>query len=223
MSRINETLSNQSRYCYPNTDILINKLNIKNIDSLEKAEKSLSLLRLTHLQMYGLDIPFKFDVSYYLKIHYYIFQDLYPFAGEIRGENIIKGNTPFCRPEFIFNYLKETLKQMEKDLYKLTDKESVIEFLAYYYQEINIIHPFREGNGRVLREFLRESIIYINNILKTDYELDYSEITKIDRENLMNGSILASIRNDQTLLNRFFSKTLKDKRSQYERTNAKRS
>lgn len=208
---IQESLSNQSRYCYPNTDILINKLNIKNSEELDKVEKSLTLLRLTHLQMYGLNIPFSFKVEYYLAIHHYIFQDLYSFAGDIRGENITKGNTPFCRPEFIFNYLNETLKQMEKDLYKLKDRESIVKYLAYYYQEVNIIHPFREGNGRVLREFLRQCVIYMNDILKTNYELDYSDLDSTDRENLINGSIIGAIKNDQTLLNRFFNKTLKDK------------
>lgn len=207
--RINEALNAKSKHTYEN-GVLINKLDIHNQEELDEVETSLCLLRLTNLSMQ--ENRFAFDLMYYLNIHKYIFQDVYPFAGDIRDENITKGNTPFCRPEFIVNYLKYILDEMKKKTFKITSKEEYINFLSYYYSELNMVHPFREGNGRVLREYLRQMVKYLNNFLPlTSYELDYSNISKEVRENLINGSIIGAMTGDLTLLNRFFEVVLKEK------------
>ena len=207
--RINEALNAKSKHTYEN-GVLINKLDIHNQEELDEVETSLCLLRLTNLSMQ--ENRFAFDLKYYLNIHKYIFQDVYPFAGDIRDENITKGNTPFCRPEFIVNYLKYNLDEMKKKAFKITSKEEYINFLSYYYSELNMVHPFREGNGRVLREYLRQMVKYLNNFLPlTSYELDYSNISKEVREKLINGSIIGAMTGDLTLLNRFFEVVLKEK------------
>lgn len=105
----------QSIYCYSDTDILKNKLGIKDYALLKEAET-----RLTQLRLYKLHrepIEGKFSVAHLLKIHKYIFQDIYYFAGKIREETIIKGNTEFCKSQFIKENLKKTLNELKTELY----------------------------------------------------------------------------------------------------------
>ena len=216
--RLDEVFSSQSKYCYPNTDVLINKLNIQNQEDLDRAERSLTLLRLTNLQMYGIpNYSFEFTVDYYLAIHQFLFQDLYDFAGKIRSENITKGSTPFCRPEFIYNYLDSLLKEMYQKVKFIKTKEDLLHFLAYYYAEINVVHPFREGNGRVLREFLRQSVKHINKIQDLHLEIDYSLTDDQATEDLMNGSIASAMMGNIDLLKSFFNKVTIEKELEKER------
>ena len=100
--RLEECLSNQSKYCYDGTEILVNNFNILNQEQLETVERRISALMLTKIQIQ--DVPsFKevFNIDYLCRLHKEVFGKIYPFAGEIRRENISKGHTPFCRPEFI--------------------------------------------------------------------------------------------------------------------------
>ena len=210
--RIDEALNGQSKFCYPGTDILINNFDIRDQEQLEIAERRITILKLAEIQLNG--IPnYRFDLSVdsLLKIHEFIFKDIYSFAGKIRSENIIKGKTPFCRPEFIYNYLNMLFDEMKQKIRKLKSRDDIVNFLAYYYSELNIVHPFREGNGRTLREFFRQMIVYINELYKTNFELDYSNIEIEDKANLINGSILSAMTGNLELLSLFFNRVLKEK------------
>jgi cell filamentation protein len=211
----------QSKYCYNGTKILINKRNIKNYEQLIEIENGLTTYKLSRI--YLDQAPFKktFDLEHYLNIHKYLFEDLYSFAGCIRDENIYKtnepykkGKTPFCEIPFILNNLKYTLAEMKQNVRKINDKDSLVSFLAKYYLDLNIIHPFREGNGRTLREFLREYVVVINKILKTNFELDYN-ISDDIKEKLIKASILDDY-NEAILV---FNKILKENTK--ERSNVK--
>lgn len=79
-----------------------------------------------------------------LEIHKYIFDGLYEFAGEIRNKNISKGNFRFANAL----YLKEALTAIEK-----MSEDSFDEIIAKYV-EMNVAHPFMEGNGRAMRIWL---------------------------------------------------------------------
>ena len=209
--RIDEALSSQSKFCYEGTDVLINKLDIRDQKTLEAAERRITTLLLTIVQEQQIpDSNTLFSVEYYLSIHKKVFDHIYPFAGKIRTENISKGNTPFCRPDYILTYMISTFKQMKEDSQKIQTREDVIDFLAYYYSELNIVHPFREGNGRILREYLRQVVKYLDKRLKEGYELDYSKNTEENRVNLINGSIVSAITGKLDLLKNFFSNSLKN-------------
>lgn len=138
-------------------------------------------------------------------------QYIYPFAGTIRKENMVKGNTPFCRPDFIYKYLVMLFDKIVDDVKKIKTKDDIVNFLSYYYSELNIIHPFREGNGRIMREYLRQVVIFINQYFALDYELDFSNVTDEDKDNLINGSITSAMNGDLELLNKFFNSVLKSK------------
>lgn len=221
-TRVEKVLENKSIYCYSN-GVLKNKLNIKDKDELDKVEASLTYLRLRKLEENN--FKFSFDIKYYLNLHQFIFQDIYDFAGEVRSENISKsvstyGNTsniPFCRPEFIYTCLKDILEKMKKNALQIKTYDDYIEYLSYYYSEINIIHPFREGNGRTQREYFRQLVEVLNKYLPLNNMcLDYSDLNELNRNNLIQGCINSAFSGDLTLLKEFFKSTLKEK--EYDKT-----
>lgn len=209
---LDEALNFQSRYCYHGSNILINKLDIHEQKTLDKAERNITALMLMKLQLNPIPNPKElFSVEYFINLHKQVFEYIYPFAGTIRKENMVKGNTPFCRPDFIYKYLVMLFDKIFDDVKKIKTKDDIVNFLSYYYSELNIIHPFREGNGRIMREYLRQVVIFINQYLDLDYELDFSNVTDEDKDNLINGSITSAMNGDLELLNKFFNSVLKSK------------
>lgn len=133
-----------TKYCYPDTDVLINKLDIRDLDKLHIFERKLTMLRLLEL----LDKPIngKFDLKHLQAIHAYIFQDVYDWAGKIRTVDIAKGNM-FCNVRFISCQADVIFSGLKEEHYLAgLDEGMFIKRLAYYFSEINALHPFREGN-----------------------------------------------------------------------------
>lgn len=99
------------------------------------------------------------------QIHAYLFGGLYSFAGQIRQKNISKGGFQFA----VSHFLGETLKQIEEM------PETTFDEIVDKYIEMNIAHPFMEGNGRSMR-------IWLDLMLKTKLKkcVDWSKITKKD-------------------------------------------
>ena len=137
-------------YCYPQANVLKNKLNIKDADSLLEAERSITALRILELKQSYPDG--KLDFSYFKHLHFYIFQDIYGWAGKTRTVNISKGSQ-FCLCQFIDDQAIELFQKLERENY-LVDAENIAERLSFYLSELNAIHPFREGNGRAQRMFI---------------------------------------------------------------------
>lgn len=141
-------------YCYPDSEVLINKLNIHDFERLCEAERRFTMLRLNDL----LERPIsgKFDLRHLQDIHYYIFQDIYTWAGKIRTVDIAK-NHMFCKVQFIHSQAQEIFDSLKKDRFLAgLSRDEFVKKSAYYFSEINALHPFREGNGRTQREFIRE-------------------------------------------------------------------
>lgn len=163
----------QSKYCYKGTDVLINNFNIKDQNILNKVEADLTHINIVKLEKNP--IMGKFDLKHLQKIHYEIFKDIYPFAGKIREENISKGNFTFAYAQYIDSAAMDLFKQLKNDkLLKGLPYDKFCEKTAYYMSEINVLHPFREGNGRTQREFIRSLA------LNCGYKLDWSKISKED-------------------------------------------
>jgi len=96
------------------------------------------------------------DSSSLLKIHHHLFQDVYEWAGKVRTVNISKDGKPFFNGERFdkaFQYL-DTLISEYRTL-KKTNRKEIAKKLAEILDSVNYLHPFREGNGRTQREFLR--------------------------------------------------------------------
>lgn len=142
-----------STYCYPNSDVLKNKLNITDSNELFEAEKELTAIRLRELQ--GNPIKGNFDFNHLKAIHKYIFQDVYDWAGKERTVEIGKGNL-FCITSCIQSYAESIFNKYYSQCYAARDNyEDFIRVFADNYGDLNALHPFREGNGRAQREFAR--------------------------------------------------------------------
>jgi cell filamentation protein len=99
-----------------------------------------------------------FDTQHLRKIHWYLFRDVFPWAGELRVVGLSKvGGAPFAYPAYIASSLANVLGALkeEKHLRGLPQRDFA-KRAAEYLGHINAIHPFREGNGRTQREFLRQ-------------------------------------------------------------------
>lgn len=144
--------------------ILENKLGINNDVELAKEEekitkkKALKLFETKHLGTFEIG-TFK-GLS---QIHKYLFEDIYEFAGKIRKENISKSNFRFASSI----YLQEILNKIDKM------PQSNFDEIIEKYIEMNIAHPFREGNGRSTR-------IWLDCILKKEINkvVDWSKVDK---------------------------------------------
>ena len=125
------------------------------------------------------------------QIHGYLFGGLYDFAGKIRTVNISKGGFKFAAAEF----LPETLDQIEKM------SEDSFDQIIEKYVEMNVAHPFREGNGRTTR-------IWLDLILKRSQKkcVDWSQINKKDYLKAMEQSVM-----DSTKIKRLIQNALADK------------
>lgn len=119
------------KYCYQGTQVLVNKLDIRNGKKLSKAEREISIVKAAVLAD---AITGNFDLVYLKSIHKFLFEDIYDWAGEIRTVDIAKGNI-FCLVQFIeiqFSELYEKLKQDnflkgEKDIFSMVDEREMLE------------------------------------------------------------------------------------------------
>lgn len=145
---------------------LENKLGITNSTELATKEEELSKKRAIEMFENGIFSTLKAGSFESLqKIHKYLFQDIYDFAGEIRTVNIAKGNFRFV-PAM---YLQDALKHIE------AMPQSNFDEIIKKYIEMNVAHPFREGNGRSTR-------LWLDLILKTELNkvVDWNKINKTD-------------------------------------------
>lgn len=157
-----------SRYTYKGTDVLVNKLDIKDEKKLEKYERKMVAFKLATIN--EVEFPKVFDEKRLKFIHSYLFCDVYDFAGMYRLENIIKENFVFSQYEYIEENLKSVMSKINLEEFKKMKFDEFIKMISYLMTELNVIHPFREGNGRAIREFIRELM------LECGYEIDFSKI-----------------------------------------------
>jgi len=143
--------------------MLENKLNINNEVELAKEEERITKLRA--LELFDKNILNDINGTFkgLSKIHKYLFDSIYDFAGNIREVNISKGSFRFAS----FIYLKDILNKID------TMPEDTFDKIIEKYVEMNIAHPFREGNGRSMRIWL--DVILKKNLNKV---IDWSKVKK---------------------------------------------
>lgn len=149
-------------YLIKGTDCLKNKMGITDITELEQAERKVTRENIGKVQEQN--NPYSLNTMKY--IHQTLFLSLYEWAGEIRQVGIWKGDTMFCVPERIEQEASKQFNELNKTFFekrKYWSLEEAADKLAYYYGELNALHPFREGNGRtqrILFEFIAQDIGY---------------------------------------------------------------
>jgi len=156
-------------YCYPGTDVLRNKAEITNAEDLDAYEGELSTLR--SIEILENPVAGQFDLAHLKRIHLAILQDVYDWAGKIRTVDISRGNSRFANVRFIESAANDIFNKLARENWlKGLDADALSKRLAHYLSEINALHPFREGNGRVQR-------IFISQLSQSaGYQLDYSDL-----------------------------------------------
>jgi len=131
-------------YTYENSTVLVNKLDLREQTALDEFEAEISNARAQESFPAG-DLDFK----HYKAIHHHLFQDVYEWAGKVRSVRISKGGNPFCFPENIEGQAAKLFKALEAVNYlQDLDAEAFANKAAHFLSELNVIHAFREGNGR---------------------------------------------------------------------------
>lgn len=145
--------------CYPDSDVLINKYNIRDKEILEKFEIQKVFAKLLGLDVNPARISYTYDVEHLINIQKYLFGDIYEWAGTFRKENLYKservlsgGSAEYADFREIEKRLDILLQEYERlDWTRITGKGEVVsEFLLALWS----IHPFREGNTRTCITFL---------------------------------------------------------------------
>jgi cell filamentation protein len=176
---------NSDPYLYPGTNVLKNLRGLTDPKLLERFEARQTHRRIAEL--IDTPVPGGFDVAHVKAIHRHIFQDVYEWAGQFRTVNLSKGGHLFGLPAFLEPALRQILAKLatENHLVDL-DAEIFTDRAAYFLGELNAAHPFREGNGRTQREFIRELG------LKAGHYIDWrattaDEMTAASRTSHLNG------------------------------------
>lgn len=142
-------------YINSKTGVLHNLLGIDNEHDLESAEAQITSVEISALLMGDSLLSVDFDVNLLCRIHELLFSEIYDWAGKLRTIDMEKDDTRFAHTPYITDQLKKLLAELsdEKHLVGL-GKKRFADRVAHYYSELNVIHPFREGNGRTLRTLL---------------------------------------------------------------------
>jgi cell filamentation protein len=137
-------------YCYAGTEVLKNRLGIRDLVALEAFETDATAQRFAEPLPTG-----RFSANHYCRIHHHIFRDVYPWAGRYRRVRIAKGNSMFCYPEHIGSEMQRIFAGLpaQKHL-KGLNADSFSHKIAHFLAELNAIHPFRDGNGRTQLAFI---------------------------------------------------------------------
>lgn len=178
--------------------ILPNKLNITNQLELNKAEEKISKQKAKKLFESGeinqIEVGTFKGLS---QIHAYLFFDIYDFAGKLRDVNIAKGNFRFAPLMYLEQSLQNIGKMPQSNFDEIVEK----------YVEMNIAHPFREGNGRATRIWLDlifkkelKQVINWNAVDKEDYlmAMERSTVKDIEIKHLLNQALTDKI-NDREI------------------------
>lgn len=154
--------------CYPGTTCLVNKLGIQDELALAETEAAVVLGKASLLDQQP--IPGVFDFDHYKRIHQFLFCDLYDWAGQIRTINLSKKGTAFVSAAEIESCAVACFKRLAEFSGEGMSHRELAEEVADFYHTVNMLHPFREGNGRTQRIFFTQWIRSLG------YDFDLSSV-----------------------------------------------
>jgi cell filamentation protein len=149
--------SNPDPYIDFKTGVLKNLLEIMSTEELEAAEADITTAAIASMPD---DTTLgDFDLEHLKNIHWELFNTIYSWAGEIRIVEIAKENTRFANSDAIEQAAKALFDELHtENLLDGLSRNRYVQRLAHYYSEVNILHPFREGNGRTERVFFSQLV-----------------------------------------------------------------
>lgn len=147
------------------------------LNALDEIEKIITSIKMKSI--------FSFDMLSIL--NKYLLGELYPFAGDKRWEDTTKHNMTYCRASYIINELDRAFEYI-RDNFNKTFDENIPSFLADTYNILHMVHPFREGNTRTLKMYMKIIMYKKNMQSENKYFIDYSKIP----DNEMKDAIIIS-------------------------------
>lgn len=159
----------EDAYCYPGSPVLRNKLDIRDEPTLSEAEQQLSAIAADNVEF----SPPPYSLAYLRNIHRVLFSDLFEWAGELRTVGMSKQATRFCQPEYMESEANKIFANIAAaNWFDGMNRAQLIVAVADAYPDINVVHPFREGNGRAQR------ILFEHLITNAGFEISWWGIEK---------------------------------------------
>lgn len=181
--------------CYPGTDVLKNLLDLRDAEDLNEAERYLTGIAAERLEFE--EPPYSLDNL--KQIHRTLFSEIYSWAGEIRKVKISKGGNQFCVPNRIEpEAAREFRKMGSAGWFEGYPRNLLVDAVAESYGTLNVVHPFREGNGRTQR------ILFEWVIVNAGYEINW---WAVDRQEWILANIF-SFHGDDSHLIRIFDRCI---------------
>lgn len=176
-------------YQYPNSSVLKNIPDIRDAVALEVFEQRATALRLDEALSAVGDMAINLEA--WQAIHRILFQDVYAWSGHIRTVQLAKGKTVFAMPEHIATEAERIFREFAaKDLTAMNHVQ-----FAYFFGELNVLHPFREGNGRT------QKLLFDEMARRKGYIIEWA---KINTNELLQAVITVFHKQDYVALEHLF-------------------
>lgn len=181
-------------YIDPVTGCLLNRLGLSDPVVLQAAEREIS--NLAALGLARDPVGGRFDLDHLREVHRRLFGVVYPWAGQLRTVVIAKGSV-FCLPQYLHAEADRVFTELagERWLRGLA-RDGFVDRLAWYFGEVNALHPFREGNGRTQRVFFAELTT------RAGWAIDWASITAAENAAASAASFRGDLRPLRGLLDR---------------------
>ena len=169
---------------YPGTDVLRNNFGLTEKAGLNRREANFATARMYELTTGTVAVPGQFDAAHLKGLHQHLLQDVYEWAGRTRAAGAFQGDKPldgpFTKPERVLSYgpyatiderLDAIAAQLKQENYlRGLPAEKFTERAAYYFDQYNYVHPFREGNGRTLQ------VAFVELGREAGYEVNFARL-----------------------------------------------
>lgn len=158
---------------------MINRLGLRDEAKLAEAERELTFLAASQIEFN----PPPYGLAYFQGLHLQLFSELFDWAGKLRTIDISKGETRFCHVDRIEIEAEKYFRQLsELNWFEGLDRATLVKQTAIFYGDINVIHPFREGNGRAQR------LLFEHLIINAGFQIDWWQV---DAETWLRANISA--------------------------------
>ncbi len=194
-------ISSTTADCYPGTTVLINKLGLHSQEMLDEVERVMTGVQTVEIEKEQSSEPFTFN--FYLNLHRRLFGDIYDWAGKLRTIDLSKKGTTFYSADnlkSIGTAIFDRLQQRSE--FRGLPRGTFVRELAELYHSLNMLHPFREGNGRT------ERLFFTLLIRRAGYALNFADC---DTDALMVATIYAA-QGVMDFLYQFFDREIHDSR-----------
>ena len=175
------SLNPSSDNCYEGTTCLVNKLCIRDEKRLSEVEAQITFAKAVMLEETPIDDDFGFE--HFKKIHEFLLCDLYEWAGQVRTVDISKKRTKFLDASSIESIGTKCFAKVKDGYFEDLPFDEFVKRIAEFYNDVNYIHPFREGNGRTQRIYFTQLIRHYG------YDINFADV---DTDELMIATIQAS-------------------------------